>query len=104
LTKYRHRPDIARPGIGADQIRLAAAADAKATGLNWRETEMPIRADNPQRMIGRAFVLDRSRNRELFLVGVVDRPNRAADHRITVQGRSRPQVYDTSTPSPERRR
>jgi hypothetical protein len=35
-------------GIGADQIRLARAADADAAGLDRREAEMPIRADDPQ--------------------------------------------------------
>jgi hypothetical protein len=59
----RHRPDIARPGIGADQIRLAVAANAKAAGLDRREAEMAVRADNPQGMVGRTSVLDRSGHR-----------------------------------------
>jgi hypothetical protein len=45
-------PDIARPGIGADQIRLAVAAGSKAAGLDRREAEMPVRASNPRRMVG----------------------------------------------------
>jgi len=54
----RHRPDIARPGIGADQIRLAIAADAEAAGLDRRKTEMPVRANDPQRVAGRTSVLN----------------------------------------------
>ena len=55
----RHRPDVARTRVGADQIRLALAADAKAAGLDRREAEMPVWAHNPQRMVGRALPLDR---------------------------------------------
>src|SRR5271169_5507830 len=60
-----HRPDIARPGIGADQIWLAVAADTKAAGLDRCETEMPVRANNPQRMVGRTSMLNRSGHAEL---------------------------------------
>ena len=41
----RARPDIARPGIRADHIRLAAASYAEATGLDRRKAEMAVRTD-----------------------------------------------------------
>src|SRR6516225_3761777 len=56
----RHRTDIARPGIGADQVRFAFAADAKAAGFDRGETEMSVRANDPQRIVGRTSVLDRN--------------------------------------------
>jgi serine protease Do len=58
-------PDIARSGIGADQIRFIVAANVKASGLYRRETEMPVRANDPQRMMGRTSVLDRCGHRQL---------------------------------------
>ena len=54
-----HRPDIARPGIGANQIRLAMAANAEAARLDRREAEMPVRAYNTQRVVGGTCVLYR---------------------------------------------
>jgi hypothetical protein len=36
----------------------------EAAGLDRREPEMPIRADNSQRLVGRTFVLDRSGHAE----------------------------------------
>jgi len=56
----RHRTDIARPEIGADQVRFAFAADAKAAGFDRGETEMSVRANDPQRIVGRTSVLDRN--------------------------------------------
>jgi hypothetical protein len=63
----RHRPDIAGPGISADQIGLTLAANVEAAGLDRRETEMTVRAHNPQCMVCRTSVLDRSGHRELSL-------------------------------------
>lgn len=52
LVRTKFQCTDGRSGIGADQIRLALAADQKAAGLDRRETEMPVRADNPQRVVG----------------------------------------------------
>src|SRR6516162_3988115 len=65
VRAQRHGSDIARPGIRADQIWFTTAADAKAPGLDRRETEMAVRANDPQRMICRTSVLDRCRHRQL---------------------------------------
>jgi hypothetical protein len=51
--------DITRSRIGADQIGLGCEPDLEAPGLDRRESEMPVRADDAQRPIRRTLVLDR---------------------------------------------
>ena len=65
IRAERYRPDIARSGIGADQIRLTVAADLKAAGLYRCKAQMSVRANDPKRMVCRTSVLDRNRHAEL---------------------------------------
>jgi len=65
IRTKRSRPDITRPGISADQVRFAVTAFTKAAGFDWRETEMSVWANNPQRMVGRTSELDRSGHTEV---------------------------------------
>jgi len=49
----RPRTDIARPRIGADQIRRAIEPDPKARRLDRRKPEMPVGTQDAQRRAGR---------------------------------------------------
>ncbi len=49
----RPRTDIARPGIGADQVGRAVEPDLKARRLDRRKAEMPVGAQDAQRRPGR---------------------------------------------------